>query len=52
VLVFPFPITLSETKDLLLFNEWQCPNAPFITTSFEQNTEIMPSVYSSTWGES
>jgi hypothetical protein len=39
--VFPLPITFSETNGFGLFNEWQCPNAPFITTSLETNTDKM-----------
>ncbi len=50
VLVFPLPITLSDTKGLALFNEWQWPNAPFMTTSLDTRTEIIPSVYKSIWG--
>lgn len=51
--VFPFPITLSDTKVLILFKEVQCPRAPLIVTYREQYIEmehsfmIFKSIYSS-----
>lgn len=42
--VFPLPITLSDTNGLVLFKEWQCPNAPFITISLETIVEMTASV--------
>jgi len=32
----PFPITLSDTNDLVLLSEWHGPNAPLSATSLEQ----------------
>lgn len=40
--VLPFPMTLSATKGFDLFSEWQCPKAPFMTTSLEAKTDIIP----------